>query len=193
MSIIVSLLSLVLSSVKLFYSQRLGIFLDVDPSPKMLIYVALPIFMQLLFPLFSLILMASYFKEYVIVCIAIIMLTNLVVLKSKCLNKKLYCDIWKLYSTVDENMKKGKKETDEIFNTAILTSWISPCTVWSNNTKFKSYFLIANSLTTLLGHAVGIASVFLMTHFEILSMDLSKLENLPITHCFRNFENVSAR
>ena len=190
-SIIVSFLSLTLSSIKLFYSQRLGIFLDVDPSPKMLIYAALPIFLQLLFPIFSLILMASYLKEYVLLSIGIIMLANFAVLKSKCLKEKLYCHVVDLYGMNADKMKEGLKEFDEIFNTAILTSWISPCTVWSNNFEFKSYFLIVNSLTTLLGHAVGIASVFILTHFGVLLTDLAQSENPPVTHCFKG-HNISA-
>jgi hypothetical protein len=183
-SIFVSFLALVLSSVKLFYSQRLGTFLDVDPSIKMIIFVAPLIAQQLLFPLFSLIMMAAYFKVFVIVAISIIMLANVAVLNSNCLKQKLYCKIGNLYSFNDQKIKNGKKESEEIFYTAILTSWLSPCTVWCHNFKFKSYFLIVNSLTTLLGHAAGIISVFILTYFGVLKMDLLQTENPPITHCF---------
>ena len=137
--------------------------------------------------------MASYMKEYAIVCIAIIMLANVAVLKSKCLRKNLFGNIGRLYDMNDENIKKGQKESEEIFSIAIFTSWVSPCTVWSNNFVFKSYFLIVNSLTTLLVHALGIVSVFLLTQYRILLTDLSQFENPPITHCYRNIENNSIR
>ena len=190
MAITFSFLSLILSSVKLFYAQRLGRFRDVDPSIKMIIFAALPITLQLLFPLFSLILMASYFKVYVTVCIAIIILANAAVLKSKCLKQKLECNISFLYKFSNDIYTKGKKESEEIFFTAILTSWVSPCTVWCSSLNLKSYFLIANSLTTLIGHAAGIASVFILTYFEVLKMDPLQTGNPPITHCFMNQDNV---
>ena len=191
LSIIVSFLSLVLSSVKLFYLQRLGIFLDVDPSLKMIIYAALPISIQLLFPLFSLILMASYFRELVIVCVAIIILTNIAVLKTKCLKKKLYCNIDNIYRYA--NMNTWQEESEEILHTALFTSWISPCTVWSNNFNSKSYFLIVNSLTTLIVHAFCLVSVFVLTYYKYLLEDLSQFDNPPITHCFKRNENYSLR
>ncbi len=157
----------------------------------MIIYAAPLITLQLLFPLFALILMASYFKEFVIVCIAIITIVNAAVLKSKCLKKKLYCDICKLQR--DTFKKRSKKEPESIFYTSIFTSWISPCTVWANNFKFKSYFLIVNSLTVLLGHSLGIVSISILTYFEVLKLDLLQNENPPITHCFKNQDNVSLR
>jgi hypothetical protein len=167
----------------------------VDPSIKMIIFATLPITLQLLFPLFSLILMAAYFKEFVIACIAIITTLNLAVLT--CQSNQEY-HIKRLYASKDETkmkkmMKKGKQESEEIFLTAIFTSWISPCTVWSNNMKSKSYFLILNSLTTLLGHAVGIVSIFILSYFEVFKMDPLQTKNQPITHCFMNPDSVSLR
>ncbi len=150
----------------------------------MIIFAALPITLQLLFPLFSLILMASYFKEFVIVCIAMIILANAAVLNSKCLKPKLYCDIRDLCCFNEKYLRKGQKESDEIFYTSIFTTWISPCTVWCHTVKFKSYFLIVNSLTTLLGHAVGIIFVFILTYLDVLKMDPLQNETPPITHCF---------
>ena len=190
MSILISFLSLVLSSVKLFYSQRLGIFLDVDPSPKMIIYAALPILIQLLFPLFSLILITSYLQEYVIFCIGIIMLANMIVLNLKCLKNKLYCGIQYLYDCKNENRKRWKKESDEIFNTAILTSWISPCTVWSNNNKFQSVFLIVNSIVTF---AVLFFNIYFVALLSYYRSNQSPVENPTIIQCYRNQENISLR
>jgi hypothetical protein len=167
--------------------------LELDPTIKMIIYVAPLIALQLLFPLFSLILMASYFKGIVIVCIAIIILANAAVLNFEWLKKKCFCDISLLYGHFDHKMQRGQKESAEILNTAIVTSWISPCTVWSNNFKFKSYFLIVSSITALLGHAVGILSVFILTRFGYLLVDLSLSENPPVTHCFRNQDKIFLR
>jgi hypothetical protein len=192
-SIIISFLSLVLSSVKLFYSQRLGEYLDVDPSIKMIIFAALPITLQLLFPLFSLILMAAYSKVYVTVCTAMIILANAFMLNCKCLKPKLYFGIWNLYSGSEENKFKKQKESEDIFYTAIFTSWILPCTVWANSFRSMSYFLIVNSLTTLLGHAVGIIFVFILTYCEVLKMDPLETKNVPITHCFKKEDNFTMR
>ena len=176
-----SFLSLVLSSAKLFYSQRLGNYLELDPSFKMIIYAALPICFQLLFPLFSLILSASGGNGLVLAQIASIMLANFVVTKSMMTKSNFV--IKDLYGHDNrDNQKKGRKESDEIFNTAIFTSWISPCTVWSNNHRFKSNFLIVNSLTTLLGHALSIFCAVFLADLRTLSQS----ENHPITLCYRN-------
>jgi hypothetical protein len=192
-SMAISFLSLVLSSVKLFYSQRLGSFLEVHPSIKMIVLAAMPITLQLLFPLFSLILLASYFREFVIVFIAIVVSMNAAVLKLKCLTLKLYCPIRKLYGFDDEHIKFGQKESEQIFYTALFTSWISPCTVWSNNFTRKSYFLIVSSLTTLVGHALGITFLVFLTYFEVFKIDLAQTKSPPITHCFKRQENMSIR
>ena len=156
----------------------------------MIIYAAPPIFLQLLLPLFSLILMASYFKEFVIVWIGVIMLANMAVLSLPCFKKKLYCDIQYLYDSKDENRKRWEKESDEIFYTAILTSWISPCTVWSNNNKFKSNFLFINSLITFNAHLLFGWFIPIISEFK---WGQSKFEFPTIIQCFENQENISLR
>jgi hypothetical protein len=183
-SITVSFLSLVLSSVKLFYSQRIGIFLE--PSIKVIIFIAPLIALQLLFPMFSIILMAAYIKEYAIVWITINILVTVAALHSNC--------CFAFGTRVFERSLNGSSHyLSTKYYIAIFTSWISPCTVWSNTHKFKSSFLIVSSLVSLTAHAVGILSIYLLTHFGYLLRDLSQYENPPLTHCFRNHDNISLR
>ena len=64
--------------MKLFYSQRLGRFAEVEPSPKMILF-AFPFAIFLIAgPLYSLVLFLSYVK-YSILIIPINMLTSLFV------------------------------------------------------------------------------------------------------------------
>ena len=56
--------------------------MEVDPNMKMILFVALPIAMQLLFPIFSLVVMTTYLREIVIIIIfLIISLTALTIWK----------------------------------------------------------------------------------------------------------------
>ena len=46
--------------------------MEVDPNMKMIFFVAPAIAMQILFPIFSLVVMTTYFREFVIIIIFII-------------------------------------------------------------------------------------------------------------------------
>ncbi len=154
----------------------------------MTIYVAPLIALQLLFPMFSLILMAAYLKEYAIVCITINILVTVAALHSNC----CFAFGTRVFER-DPFRSKSSHYISPKYYIAIFTSWISPCTVWSNTFKFKSSFLIVSSLLSLTAHAVGILSIYLLTHFGYLLRDLSQFENPPLTHCFRNHDNISLR
>lgn len=187
LSVCASFASLVLSSVKLYYAQRLGIFMEVDPTLKMIIFAAPAITIQLLFPLFSLTLMASYFRAYVIVCIFVIMALvatsfgiAFIVLKIRRNVSHKEDMLNDMYKRGSQDLKKqGSQEYDNILITAILTSWIAPCTVWSNNSKEKSYFLLIISFMVIVGHSLGILSTYVYAHVG----DLTNIKPPPIIRC----------
>ncbi len=98
MSLLVSLVSLVLSSAKMFYSQRLGNYSDTDPHWKMIVFAMLINFLLLPGLLLSLIIVASYIQAFILLAILFVTLFNFVLLKltyfqkddQKILRKKLY-------------------------------------------------------------------------------------------------------
>ena len=108
-------------------------------------------------PFFCLILLAAYIRDYILLFIAINMVTNLAVWKMPCFRKYLYFDLVHIYGK--DYLKQGKKESDLVFIIAFYTSWISPFTVWHNDRRFKSQFLIVSSLTTLLCNLTGTKTV----------------------------------
>jgi hypothetical protein len=57
-----SFVSLAMSSVKLYYSQRLGKFPVTSPSEKMIIFILPYVLLLIAGPLFTLILVTSYFQ-----------------------------------------------------------------------------------------------------------------------------------
>ena len=116
----ISYLSLTLSSAKLFFSNRLGIFKDVDPTFKMIVVVAPAIAIFLLAPILSLVLMSTYFNELVIVVIGVIVAANAVVLKLPCLDRFLFDDLLRHYGF--DQLKLGKDESDTVLMISILTS-----------------------------------------------------------------------
>ena len=146
MSLPMSFLSLVLASVKLFYSQRLGIFSEPDPCFLMTISV-LPLNALLISgPLFTLILVASYHQISIVFLIMAVLALNWVILKKIYFSKdQKMVLIREIYNNMKES---GTKEASQIFYHSVFTSWISPCTVWVNNNLKRSKFLITTSLIT---------------------------------------------
>jgi len=137
-------------------------------------FVALPVTILIVGPLSSVVCMAAYFKENVIVCIIIISALIALVLKSPYLEDLLYDD---------DDLEEAYKSYELKQITAIFTSWISPCTMWFSESKF----IFVSSLTNLFGHFVGIASILIFISTAALPLN----DNPPITHCFKNENNIS--
>ena len=173
-----------MSSVRLFYCQRLGIYMELDPTVKMMAFVAPAVAIVLLYPLFSLLIMTSYFREYVIVSILLLIcLTGASIrlyfeIQERLKKQNSRADvIKKLYKNDNQDLTtQGEKEHDQIIVTAILTSWIAPCTLWN----CQSYFLLVLSSVTTFGHSLGILSSYLFACFG----DMTKTSHPPILHCF---------
>ena len=182
-----SFLSLVLSSTRLFYSQRLGKYQELDPSMPMILFVLVFIVGLITGPLCNLVLMSSYYQEGVIIFISLNILSHL--FNATAFKKELLEYVKILYGHTNtkylqkekEKNELGKVHLDEMIIRAIFTSWISPCTVMSNNDVHKSKFLIVSGRTSFIGHLFGLISVI----FFALYADLSQQQNPPITHCFK--------
>ena len=181
-SMLTSFLSLSMSSVKIFYSQRLGKYMTLDPTLRMILFATPVVMIFLPFPLFSLILTAAYLRSFVLVHISLIMLLNLAVLKLPSLTKHLYIDLKYLYRN---NLDQGKKDANSLLIIALYTSWMSPFTVWYNYKKFKSYFLPVSSLATLLGHFLAIVVTYIFATYGDVSFTRP-----PVTHCFLDGERL---
>jgi len=105
-------------------------------------------------PLYSLVLMATYLKGFVLLEIFIIILANFLVLKYLMYKGKPFPEIKLLYGESQKKgisvqaKQKGEEETQSMFFTAIFTAWISPSSVWANNFQCKSYFLLVTISST---------------------------------------------
>jgi hypothetical protein len=122
-----SFLSLALASNKLFFSQRLGIYSDDDPSFQMSLIVTPFNVCILIGTLYSLVIIATYAHGYVVVLIGTIVLLNLIILKCTYLRKTHKKEIIDIF--YNQQKEFGTKETHALFLYALLTSWVSPCTV----------------------------------------------------------------
>jgi hypothetical protein len=184
-----SFLSLALASVKIFYSQRLGRFPDVNPDPAMIVFAFPFVVLQILGLLLSLVILASYFKLMVLLQIGFIILANFIVLKYILFKGDPFAEVELFYDIsygiyVEE---RCTQESKSIFRTAILTSWISPCTVWANNLTRKSYFLLTSSTTTIFAHLICLLCTYVYILFDRFDVN----SNPPILHCFKNLTNAS--
>ncbi len=134
--------------------------------------------------LYSLVLMATYAQGYVFVLISTIVLLHLTILKHTYLRKEQRTQII-------ENFYNHQKETgtigiNAIFLNALFTSWVSPCTVWTNNFLYKSKFLIVSTLVTLSVNLLNLISLYLISDSDMLN----NIENPPILHCFHSYKNA---
>jgi ankyrin repeat protein len=180
-----SFLSLVFASSKLFFSQRLGIYSDEDPSLKMSLIVAPFNICILMGTLYSLVMMATYAQGYVVVLIGTIVLLNLIILKYTYL-RKTHMD--KIINNFYNKQKEfGTKEIHTMFLNALVTSWVSPCTVWTSNFLYNSKFLIVSSSITLSVHTINLINLYLIADSDIIK----QIENPPILHCFNSHKNTS--
>jgi hypothetical protein len=147
--VLFSLGSLIWSSSKLFYSQRLGRYCQIDPPQKYLFFICFPIFLQNIGFLSAWILIAAYLQIYTTLCVLLVMAIvffwlQLLVTGWQSLSSQSVEDIF------DIEAKDKKLETERrIFATAVFTSWVVPCTVWSiksdQETKDQNKNQIPNS------------------------------------------------
>jgi hypothetical protein len=54
----------------------------------------------------------------------------------------------------------GTAEEDQVFLTAILTSWLAPCTVYESEGTNKTYTLLALSFTTFTVYSIGLVATY---------------------------------
>jgi hypothetical protein len=122
LSLPVSFLSLAQASTRLFFSQRLGVFSETNPSFKMIL-LAIPFnFFLLLGPVFSLILTASYFQHLVLIQVAITIALSYFILKYIHFRNK--GNLKKIIKDFYNDMKEyGTKESSQVFFNAVFTSW----------------------------------------------------------------------
>ena len=113
LSMPLSFLSLALASSRLFYSQRLGVFTDPDPSLKMTFYALTPNAFLIAGPLFTLILSASYLRLGVLVIIVVVIILNYTTLKLKYFTERHREELVEKF--YDNRKFLGTKEARHIF------------------------------------------------------------------------------
>jgi hypothetical protein len=69
----------------------------VDPDIKMIVLVLPAILLQLLLPLLSMVVTAAYFRQWVLVYVAVVIAANAAVIWSPCLKRFLFCDLKRIY------------------------------------------------------------------------------------------------
>ena len=151
------------------------------------------IILQIIGPLFVLILLASYCKEFILIFIAFSIFANFVFIRCVYFESKPFPDVeielQPLKNNVLHNMKQSRndQESQLIFDTAVFTSWISPCTVWSNSLTKQTRFLLASSSLCIFTHLVSLACIGIFLHFG--SLNNNKL--FPISHCHIHPSNAT--
>ncbi len=137
------------------------------------------------------VLLAAYFKAAVTFFIAIIILVQIFANWFLYISGPQYLNLQKLYKTKDnttyfQDEELQLQESRSILITAVLTSWITTGTVWSNNFSYQSFFLITSSVISFIIHTLSLSSIYIYTNFE----ELSLISLAPITHCFLREENI---
>ncbi len=162
-----------MASCKLYFSQRLGLFSDHEPSLEKFLVTALPIVFLLSGNLYSLILISSYYQPLVFLVIGVSSFVHCFCLSAVYREK---AQLEKLHLLNEFEMDK----TNYIFWMSVFTSWVSPCTVWANNKSIKKYFLLSSSAITIAVNMLSITAVYIL----VSTVGLMDNVNPPISHCF---------
>ena len=143
-------------------------------------------------PLYSLIIAAAYFDGFVVVVVAVIIAANFLILKYAYYKGAPFPELNVLYAKSDETEKiqsdeeEGMAESQLIFFRAIFTAWVSPCTVWANNLRCKSYFLPISSVTSLTIHCLTITSIYVAAYrgldFQVINNFVTAGKNQFLTY-----------
>ena len=174
--------SLILGSCKLYYFQRLGHYSDHEPSLKMILFASFPMMFLVFGILLSLVLISTYYQLWVLAVIFFSSFVHCICLKAVYRKKSASENIIKkLYNNKKEY---GSNETSNIFWMSVLTSWVAPCTVWTNNFAIKTRFLFFSSLITI---AVNLLSI-LVVYILVITVGLMDNVNPPITHCYQTID-----
>ena len=184
--------------------QRLGEYgaPDYNVLSKQTFIIIIPVMLQTGIFLSSWVFLAAYLKFYVVLCVVALMLINFAVLQTvifKLGSKNKLIDA-SLDGVPDE---KRENECRQIFFTAVLTSWISPLTVWSNNmtsnrkreqlehNRLSKYFLSITSITSSLTLLLIILTSYAWITPDFVSSNANISSPTPLTYCFENVDNNS--
>lgn len=139
-------------------------------------FLTLPFNILLLFgPLSSLIMTACYGRIIVFAQIVVIILMNFIIMKLI-----HFYPQEKIVSAFYQLRELGNKEANQTFLNAIFTSWISPCTVWANNSLKRTKFLLHSVIITVSINTCYTAALYVCVRV----IGLTHLEQPPIFHCF---------
>ncbi len=135
--------------------------------------------------LYSLVFVASYIQGYILLTITSVIVLNGFILFFKYFQKNKREQLRRFFYPIDE---QGKKESEFVFFTAVLTSWISPCSIWANTFGQKTCFLLISSSTCIV---VYFLNIIIIGIFERLGY-IIQTENHPITRCFHEIEKFNS-
>jgi len=180
-SLPISFLSLCYGSSKLYYSQRLGKLAEENPCLKMTVIATVTSMAIIMSSLYSYTIMAIYFQQFVVFMMLMTIIVQTLTLKFLYFKKE---DQKKIYKLLYNNQNiYGKRESQAIFFRAILTAWISPCTVWIPNT----YFLLISSGVNELVHLLCMLFTICLGNFTTMFLNLSP----SILNCLPAYQNYN--
>jgi ankyrin repeat protein len=185
-SLLCSLLALAIASAKLYFSQRLGGHSDPDPTLKMVGCIMPIILFFLSGLLYSLVFVATYIQGYILLTITSVIGLNGFILFIKYFQKNKREELRRFFYPTDA--QQGKKESGFVFFTAVLTSWISSCSVWANTFGQETWFLFLSSSTSIAVYVIHIITIGISEKLGFLI----PTENPPITRCFNELQKYNS-
>jgi hypothetical protein len=198
-------MSLTYSSVKLYYSQRLGRYSDIDPPIKNIFFVIPLILLQNLAFISVWVVITAYLEVYTLLCVLSVMFVVFIIIgctsNSVILREKAVCD-----GTPRDQVNS---ETKRLFAITVFTSWVSPCIVLSNNRqsrhlnlkyvnskeiswfkmigyKINDFWLVLTSTSSIFALLICLFSTWLSIYLKQIDYSFSKSTDVPISHCFKS-------
>jgi hypothetical protein len=183
------------SAVVLYHSQKLGRYKMVSALSIKTISMAYVYFsIQCASTIMIWAFVGAYQGSYIFIAIGAIMAIQYVFWETFVFG---WSNKEKVYDAVlcGEPAKNREEKVQQVFKTAIVTSWIAPCTVWSNNkpsffekrkrgsSVMSNYFYQISSTITTVCLLVVLGVICVLNKLE---MNNFSNKNAPVTHCFHH-------
>jgi len=172
---------------KLYFTQRLSIYVDQDPPLLIMLLTAPLVALQITGPLLIHAIFAAEHKSLAVIFVLTIILINFFVQRiafdphkeEQALTKDRIKHIG--HNPEIYGSEQYRKQCSKVFAIAVLTSWLGPLILCNHNLNKNSKKYFASIVCTYGVLMCGIISVNILHYFTLFEFNY---HSAPITHCF---------
>jgi len=177
LAVLLNFLTIVIHSNRIYKTHKIAI----KPNPKTSFTSKLLLLTQLLSHLTVWTILRYWLNEFVYICMAIAVATCYLIIR--CFIIKDFEADKKVRNNIDDAKLLKPENVETIYWTAVMTSWISPCTVWCDSSSSTLYSepISAKKRKFFILFVASVTSFFLLVYlltFGAVFVVKDQLENL---------------